>query len=722
MREKMKIKKIILLITIALSVLSLSLFASCGEGGDSASESVSGSGNVKESVETPTSSSEKISLSVVSKDMIFGDKFDIICFYGGKNAVVWSSSDETVAVVDDDGAVSTVGVGNCVITAKAGNSSASCKINVAMGNYLPELKVLHLSGDELSMRVGDEFEPEIKVLFNKVYYDCEIGFSSSASGVVEYSGGKITAKAEGEVTATFTGSWLNFSSDRLNKEIKITVKKNAEYKNSIVIGGKEVSSAAAEISVTPAWQGKDYPNEAEISSFVTVDGTAYPCEFTAENEDLFDIEKLADGKVRITANGIGNAILTAKYVHTDGKVYETKIPVEVYCPTEAYKAQFDFCPTEAVDVAAIFGTQYAKILSASQGGKELKTEFNYIEGVKIAGEDTESMTILTNVGGFVFEDVFAYDAELTKDNIFDVLQLGKGDLVKNGYYILNSDITETIDFTSQAKSVYNANNPQNNTYFSGTFDGRGHTFKAKVAEQGIFGGFYDGTTIKNTKFVLEFSDKTESCGLAGNNGTFNLSGGSVVLSNLNVETVNYFKNSYALLGYCNFNLEMYDIYVNINGTESLPDYASVGVESEMAALFHYDLTSTMASNDGKFKGRFRNIFVVTGKFMPIACCYWRYGSYRYVSYAKNDESYLGDFKATGYSHIYTYCHVIAADDNPNKDKYFGTISYSRGANEGKKYAWIFKAKEDIKDGGIERYDSVYELSKKTDKIGSWSVG
>ena len=44
--------------------------------------------------------------------MIFGDKFDIICFYGGKNAVVWSSSDETVAVVDDDGAVSTVGVGN----------------------------------------------------------------------------------------------------------------------------------------------------------------------------------------------------------------------------------------------------------------------------------------------------------------------------------------------------------------------------------------------------------------------------------------------------------------------------------------------------------------------------------------------------------------------------------------------------------------------------------
>ena len=717
MREKMKIKKIILLITIALSVLSLSLFVSCGKG-DSASGSNSG-GSAKESVKDPTSN-EKISLSVISKNMIFGDTLDIICFYGGENTVIWSSSDESVAVVDDDGAVTTVGVGTCDITAKAGNSSATCKINVSMGNYLPELKVLHLSNDELTMRVGDEFEPEIKVLFNKVYYDCEVSFSSSASGVVEYSNGKIIAKAEGELTATFTGKWLNFSADKLNKEIGITVKKNAEYNNSIVIGGEKVSSAAAEISVTPEWQGKTYPTEAEISSSVSVDGKTYACEFTT-GDPLLNVEKIADGKVRVTANGIGNAVLTAKYVHTDGKAYETEIPVEVYCPTEVYSAQFDFCPSEPVDVAKIFGTQYAKILSASQGGKELKTEFNYINGVKIAGEDTEAMTILTNVGGFVFEDVFAYDVELSKDNIYDILQLGKGDLIKDGYYILNSDITETIDFTLQAKSVYNAGSPENNTYFCGTFDGRGHTLKAKVGQQGIFGGLYDGATIKNTKFVIEFSDKSESCGLAGNDGTFSLSAGSIVLSNLNVETVNYFKNSYALLGYCNYNLEMYDIFVNIQGTENLPDYEDVGIESEMAALFHYDFTSTWASNDSKFKGGFRNIFVVTGKFMPMACSFYSYDGYRFVSYAKNDESKLGKFKATGYSHIYTYCHVTADDDNQDKDKYFGTIGYSKDTNEGKKYAWIFKAREDIKDGGIERYDSVYELSIKIDKIGSWDV-
>ncbi len=712
----MKIKKIILLIMIALSIVSLALFVGCQNGVDGSS-----SGNGEGASDSP-SSGEKISLSVASKKMIFGDRLDIICFYGGEKVVEWSSSDESVAVVDNDGAVTTVGVGKCNITAKAGDAQASCKITVSMGNYLPELKVLHLAGDGLVLKAGDTFEPEIKVLFNKVYYDCEVGFSASKDGIVEYSQGKIIAKAEGEVTATFTGKWLDFSSDKLSKDIKITVKKNVEYNNSIVIDGEEVLSSAVEISVTSDWQGKTYPNQAEVSSFVVIDGVSYACDFSWDDDMLLAIDEVADGKVRITANGIGACVLTAKYAHTDGNVYETKIPVEVYCPTEVYSDQFDFCPTDAVDVASIFGTRYAKILSASQGGKELVTEFNCIEGVKIAGEDTEPMTILTNVGGFVFEDVFAYDISLNKDNIFDVLQLGKGNLVKNGYYILNSDITETIDFTAQSKCVYNAANPQNNTYFCGTFDGRGHTIKVKVGQQGVFGGFYNGTTIKNTKFVIEFSDKSESCGLAGNEGTFNLSGGSVVLSNLYVETVNYFKNSYALLGYCNFNLEMYDIFVNIQGTENLPDYKTVGIESEMAALFHYDLTATMASNDGKFKGGFRNIFVVTGKFMPMACSYWRWGEYRYVSYAKNDESVIGEFKATGYSHIYTYCHVTAADDNPNKDKYFGTVSYSKGANEGKKYAWIFKAREDIKNGGIERYDSVFDLAKKTDTVGTWSIG
>lgn len=257
-----------------------------------------------------------------------------------------------------------------------------------------------------------------------------------------------------------------------------------------------------------------------------------------------------------------------------------------------------------------------------------------------------------------------------------------------------------------------------NTYFCGTFDGRGHIFSAKVGENGVFGGLFNGAVIKNTEFIFEFSDKSSSCGLASNEATFNHQKGAVKLNNIAVKTKNYYLNSYALFAYCNFNLEMQDVYVNISGTEKLPDYT--GVTTEMAALFHYDLTATMASNDGKFKGGFRNIFVVTGKFMPMACSKWRYSGYTYVSYAKNDEAHLGNFKPTGYDHLYTYCHVVADEDNdPQTLAYYGMLLY--GGSAPRPFAWIFKARADITDGGIERYDTAFELSKKTDKIGDWNV-
>lgn len=700
-------KKFILFITIALSALSMALCVGCARGNDSGGKK----DNAKDS------ENGRISLSVASADMIFGDKLDIICFYGGNDTVKWTSSDESVATVDNDGSVSTVGIGECKITAEADGGSATCDVSVSMGDYLPELKVLHIKDDELVLRVGDNFEPEVKVLFNKVYYDCEIGITTSKDGVIGYADGKIAAKTEGEVSATFTGEWQNFTADRLNKEIRIKVIENVEYNNKIVIDGNAVDSSAVEISVVAEWQGETYPNVAEVDSSVTINGSDYACEFTAENEDLLNLKKIADGKVKIGANGIGDTFLTAKYVGENGRVYETKIAVTVYCPTAVYDGQLDFCASKPIDVASVFGTQYARILSVTQGNKTLKSEMNYIEGVKIAGDETEPMTILTNVGGYVFENVFGYDVELTKDNIFETLLLGRGDLIKKGYYILNSDITEAIDFTSQAKCAYK-DGDAGNTYFCGTFDGRGHIFSAKVGENGVFGGLFNGAVIKNTEFIFEFSDKSSSCGLASNEATFNHQKGAVKLNNIAVKTKNYYLNSYALFAYCNFNLEMQDVYVNISGTEKLPDYT--GVTTEMAALFHYDLTATMASNDGKFKGGFRNIFVVTGKFMPMACSKWRYSGYTYVSYAKNDEAHLGNFKPTGYDHLYTYCHVVADEDNdPQTLAYYGMLLY--GGSAPRPFAWIFKARADITDGGIERYDTAFELSKKTDKIGDWNV-
>ena len=85
------------MILIALSLFSLSLVAGCTKKGNA-------NGNQSQNQQTATG---EISLSVVSANMIFGDELNIICFYGGDKPVEWKSSDETVALVDDDGSVST---------------------------------------------------------------------------------------------------------------------------------------------------------------------------------------------------------------------------------------------------------------------------------------------------------------------------------------------------------------------------------------------------------------------------------------------------------------------------------------------------------------------------------------------------------------------------------------------------------------------------------------
>ena len=51
--------------------------------------------------------------------------------------VTWSSSDESVATVDDEGVVHAVGAGTAVITAKAGSKKATCDVSVVINLETP---------------------------------------------------------------------------------------------------------------------------------------------------------------------------------------------------------------------------------------------------------------------------------------------------------------------------------------------------------------------------------------------------------------------------------------------------------------------------------------------------------------------------------------------------------------------------------------------------------
>ena len=118
-------------------------------------------------------------------------------------SVEWSSSDETVAVVDENGVVTAISIGEAVITATAAdgsNLSASCKVTVA-----PTLAVsIELDQTEASVEEKSEFQLTATILPEHAT-NKEVAWSSSDMWVASVDNtGLVTIYSAGEVIITAT--------------------------------------------------------------------------------------------------------------------------------------------------------------------------------------------------------------------------------------------------------------------------------------------------------------------------------------------------------------------------------------------------------------------------------------------------------------------------------------------------------------------------------------
>ncbi len=144
--------------------------------------------------------------------------------------VTWTSSDPSVAAVDQNGTVTAVGGGSAVITAAAGNKSAECSVTVTV-----PVSTVTLDRTELTLYVGDSetllatVEPE-NATHNKVSW-----LSSAPSVLTVDDRGNV--KAVGSGTAEITAS-----ADGESAGCKVTVE---EVPESALIA----SAAASEGSV-----------------------------------------------------------------------------------------------------------------------------------------------------------------------------------------------------------------------------------------------------------------------------------------------------------------------------------------------------------------------------------------------------------------------------------------------------------------------------------------
>ena len=355
--------------------------------------------------------------------------------------------------------------------------------------------------------------------------------------------------------------------------------------------------------------------------------------------------------------------------------------------------------------------------------------------MKFAGKNTEPVEVQTTKGGFLFKNIFGYDAALTAENIVSELMLnGKNDK----YYVLNSDVgsaSSPISFVRQTEASATVN-------FAGTFDGRGYALYAKTGKHGIFGGLGLGAVVKNTRFVITFDKSSgKACGLAGNGDVYEsrLFRADSQLENLYIETTNFSDNTFAISTIRRMGMKLKDVFVDLGNTSAVPDFDG---RNNVAALFNVDYTwNNIMVNDRVDLAEMENVRVVSGKVMPIGNGYawegsgpfsavkdydgWEdYGGYsRYVNFAKNDVDLFGFVNHSGAEGSVPYTRITATDSTNHKE-WFKWICVNYVTDYvGEKCITVYYGGIDIADGGIYRYDTVNDLeSDGVTAVGTWNIG
>ena len=123
-----------------------------------------------------------ITISASSVNLILGDSVQLTADYSKEKWVdfTWQSLNQEVAVVDNSGKVSAVGVGETKVLAKYAGITAQCEVKVNIGDNAPTLYKKHGFSNQITAYVGSQYQLDYGISFNKqTYGDGQFFFESS---------------------------------------------------------------------------------------------------------------------------------------------------------------------------------------------------------------------------------------------------------------------------------------------------------------------------------------------------------------------------------------------------------------------------------------------------------------------------------------------------------------------------------------------------------------
>lgn len=200
--------------------------------------------------------------------------------------ITWSSSDESIATVDDGGRITAIKAGTATITAKAEEKTAKCAVTVYKEIPVTSIK---LDNTALSLAVGDEVSLEATVNPDDAT-DKTITWSSSDTSIASVdSEGRVRAISKGNATIT-ASSW------NVSASCKVYVKAaNYPTPSGAVDLGLSVVWAEKNLEATSAYDTGGYylwgdPTGTGVIMFFETPNTNYIC------DTQYDIARVKLGK------------------------------------------------------------------------------------------------------------------------------------------------------------------------------------------------------------------------------------------------------------------------------------------------------------------------------------------------------------------------------------------------------------------------------------------
>lgn len=277
--------------------------------------------------------------------------------------LTWTSSDETVATVDETGLVTAVGAGEADVTVSVADANISSTTHIKVvilptGVEAPETLSLELNGEN-SKALGAKMTPEDAT-------EVKLAYESSDENVATVDeNGVVTAVGVGEctITTTIVADTTATAEDAGVDSEMLVVPENAKAETKVTVG-KVIESITLDSNEGVLSVGNTHTIKATV---FPEDATDKAVTWKSSDESIATVD--AEGNV--TAKGTGNVTITA--INSDGDVSSTygltvKAVTCSYCGQTGHTSSN--CSVKAADQKAAAQQQAQQQAAAQQAAEQ----------------------------------------------------------------------------------------------------------------------------------------------------------------------------------------------------------------------------------------------------------------------------------------------------------------------------------------------------------------